>query len=148
MKEVDGIRISDTGWIRNSAIWKLQYSKYIHPLAEFSYAQYMKSHQMINGEFREWDNRQKGLWEESLYDGLIRHVRCYELLDKGYSVLEYKVDGQTERAVGWDEDMEVIISSLIKNWYEYWVKDKVETLNAIRFNTEALKLYELGVYDA
>lgn len=108
----------------------------------------MKSHQMINGEFREWDNRQKGLWEESLYDWLIRHVRCYELLDKGYSVLEYKVDGQTERAVGWDEDMEVIIASLIKNWYEYWVKDKVETLNAIRFNTEALKLYELGVYDA
>lgn len=117
-------------------IWdKLEYKDYIHPLCDFSFAQYMQSKQYIGGKKRAGDNRQKWIPPESLLDSLTRHMEILKLLEKGYSVTEYKKDGKVF----------VTIDScgIPDGAMNIDKKNLIGELNAIRFNSEALKLHYL-----
>lgn len=90
----------------------------------------MLSKQFINWEWREWNNWQKWLPPECLFESLCRHVEELKLLTYWYNVYEERND--------W------VVTTVLNNpKWEYVEKDFIETLNAIRFNTEALKLYYL-----
>ena len=126
-------RIFDSWATRDSDTGKLEYSRYINPLADYSFAEYMKSKQTIGGEYRRGDNRQKWIPPESLFDSLIRHIEIVKLLRKWHTVTEIKKD--------WV--ISLYVDSPEKIPYEYETYDKkymVQELNAIRFNSEALKL--------
>ena len=129
-------RIFDTGATRDSNQGKLEYSNYIHPFADYSFAEYMKSKQLIGWEYRRWDNRQKGIPPESLLESLVRHIEILKLLTKGYTVVETQGTAWTKMYVyKWDD----------KIVWDH--KDMISELNAIRFNAEALKLYYLTKED-
>ena len=133
------IRTFDTGATRDIATGKLEYSNYIHPLCDYSFSNYMKWKQIIWWEYRRGDNWQKGIPDESLFDSLVRHMEIVKLLRKWYDV--------------WETKKEWIIELLaLKEWellldkeYEFVEQKNIETeLNAVRFNSEALKLYYLN----
>lgn len=129
-------RTFDTGATRDLATWKLEYSNYIHPLADFSFAEYMQSKQTIGGEYRRGDNRQKWIPPESLFDSLIRHIEIVKLLRKWLIVIETKKDWVVELVI-----LHNPYHLKDPNDYDFWEqKDMVQELNAIRFNSEALKL--------
>lgn len=136
---VDSFRTFPSWSTRDTATGKLEYSNYIHPLADYSFAQYMKSKQTIWWEYRRWDNRIKWLWEESLFDSLCRHIEIVKLLQKWYYVYEIKQD--------WIVDLIVSEKQQENKWYDLFEeKDLVNELNAVRFNSEALKLYKMWLY--
>lgn len=121
------MRTFKTGATRDDDFGKLEYSNYIHPLCDFSYARYMKTKQIIDGEYREWDNRQKGIPKDSLLASLVRHTEILKLLYKWYEVYEL-------------ENGEIVVNP--ENIQEWSNRKTIENeLNAIRFNGEALKLY-------
>lgn len=129
------LRKFDTWATRDLDSGKLEYSNFIHPLCDYSYANYMRSKQIIGGEYRRWDNWQKWIPEESLFDSLIRHIETLKLLKKWFIVVETKKDW----VVDW------IVTNKIKAEHldqidSFDVKDLETELNAIRFNAEALKL--------
>jgi hypothetical protein len=125
---------------RDVATGKLEYSNYIHPLADYSFAQYMKSKQIIGWEYRRGDNWQKWLWEESLFDSLCRHMEIIKLLQKGYYVYEIKQD--------WVVDLIVSDKPQENKWYDFFEeKEMVNELNAVRFNMQWLLLYKLWLYE-
>lgn len=127
---METIRTFDTWATRDTANGKLQTSKYSHPLCDYSFNTYMLSKQFINWEWREGDNRQKWLWKESLFESLCRHIEELKLLTYWYKVYEERND--------W------VVTTVLENpKWEYVEKNIIETLNAIRFNTEALKLHYL-----
>lgn len=133
------MRTFDTGATRDNNNGKLEYSNFIHPLADYSFAEYMKSKQIIWGEYRRWDNWQKGIPEESLYESLIRHIETLKLLKKWYKVVELSYENNTnwivtEGNIEWEK---------YTPWAKIDVKDIETELNAIRFNSEAMKLYYL-----
>lgn len=128
------VRKFEWGACRDGNAGKLEYGGYINPLCDYSFATYMQSKQIIWGEYRAWDNRQ--LWDgippESLYDSLVRHMEVLKLLVKGHRVWEWKdPDGVTHLDVS---DHPLIFKE---------EKTIINELNAIRFNSEALKLYHL-----
>jgi len=125
------VREFETGASRDTSQGKLQTCKYSHPLCDYSFNTYMLSKQFINWEWREWDNRQKWIPPESLFESLCRHVEELKLLTYGYRVYEERNN--------W-----VVTTVLNDPIWEYIEKDVIETLNAIRFNTEALKLHYLN----
>ena len=128
-------RTFDTGATRDSDQWKLEYSRYIHPLADYSFARYMQSKQIIWGEYRRGDNWQKKIPEESLFDSLVRHIEILKLLKKWHRVDEIKNED-------WTTDL---LLDLESNDWICWDRKTIEgELNAIRFNSEALKLYYLN----
>lgn len=122
---------------RDTSNGKLEYDKYINPLCDLSFSKYMQSKQIIGGEYRAGDNRQKGIPPESLFESLVRHVEILKLLTKWYTVAEEKVGDVVRLHVAkpWD-------SWAHNEWYEY--KTIIWELNAIRFNWEALKLHHLN----
>ena len=129
----------NTGATRDTNKWKLQYSKYIHPLADYSFAEYMKSKQVIWWEHREGDNRQKGIPEESLFDSLVRHIEILKLLKKWHQVkeikhLDWKIDLIIDEEVPSNDKWKIVVLECENKTIE-------GELNAIRFNGEALKLY-------
>ena len=128
-------RTFDSGATRDLDSWKLEYSRYINPLADYSFAEYMKSKQIIWWEYRRWDNWQKWIPPESLFDSLVRHVEIVKLLYKWYNVIETKQDWHIEvHVLKQDEKMNL-------DWYDLFdIKYLEQELNAIRFNSEALKL--------
>lgn len=129
-------RTFDTGATRDIDDGKLEYSRYINPLADYSFAKYMLWKQIIWWEYRRGDNWQKWIPEESLFDSLIRHTEIVKLLRKWYDVIETKKDWLVELHVS--KDTEMIDTSK----YDFVdVKTMEQELNAIRFNTEAMKLY-------
>lgn len=133
-------RVFDTWATRDISTGKLEYANYIHPLADYSFSQYMKSKQIIWWEYRRWDNRQKWLWIESLFDSLCRHMEIVKLIIKWYFVYEVKKD--------WVIDLIVSSKKQYLDWYDnVEEKNLVDELNAIRFNSEWLKLYWLWIYD-
>ena len=119
---------------RDSDTGKLEYSRYIHPLADYSFAEYMKSKQTIWGEYRRGDNRQKGIPPESLFDSLIRHIEIVKLLRKWHTVREYRDINTGETILHVDFELRSTDHDFL------WEKTMVQELNAIRFNSEALKL--------
>lgn len=132
------LRTFDTGATRDIATGKLEYSNYIHPLCDYSFSNYMKWKQIIWWEYRRGDNWQKGIPDESLFDSLVRHMEIVKLLRKWYTVLETKKD--------WIIDLLVLSEwqSFNKDSYDFTEeKHLITELNAVRFNSEALKLYYL-----
>lgn len=128
-------RTFDSWASRDLATWKLEWQNYSHPLNDYSFANYMKSKQIIGGEYRRWDNRQKWLWRNSLFESLVRHIEVLKLLYKWFRVFETKTDGVIDLIVlqKWqifDEDS-----------FDFCEEKIIENeLNAIRFNGEWLKL--------
>lgn len=118
-----------TGATRDSDTGKLEYSNFIHPLNDYSFAKYMQTKQIIGGEYRKWDNWQKWIPFESLFESLVRHTEILKLLKKWYKVFEYKEN--------W-------VVKLVVNPKEILLKAEEKTmeneLNAIKFNSEAMKL--------
>lgn len=114
----------------------------------------MQSKQIIWWIYRRWDNWKKWIPEESLFDSLIRHVKCLELLRDWYKVDELKLNWLIicvvsrwnihhlsyiiEEEWEWERDIE-----RVKREWELSTKDIVWELNAIRFNAEAIKLQYL-----
>lgn len=129
LKEVWWIRVSDTGATRDTGNWKLEYNKYINPLCDYNFSMYMRSKQIIWWEYRDWDNRQKWLWSNSLFDSLCRHIEILKLLMKWHRVFEYK---------DWDKIQLVVDPIEISMWWEE--KQIITELNACRFNSEWMKL--------
>jgi hypothetical protein len=125
---------------RDIRTWKLEVSNYVHPLSDYSYFQYMKSKQTINWEFRRWDNRQWGLWEDSLFESLCRHIETIKLLKKWYHVYEVKKDWVCDILV-YTQEKDIIGYDFVEK------KNMIDELNACRFNSEWLKLYKLWHYD-
>lgn len=132
---MEDFRTMPTGATRDTNNNKLEYSSYSHPLNDFSFAKYMQSKQTIWWKYRRWDNWQLGLGREVLLDSLIRHIKTLELLFKGYRLFETKKD--------WVVDLIVLKKDHIFDDTAYdFCEEKTmeETLNAIRFNSEAMKL--------
>lgn len=128
-------RTFDTGATRDIDDWKLEYSRYIHPLADYSFAEYMKSKQIIWWEYRRWDNWQKWIPPESLFDSLIRHIEIVKLLYKGYNIIEVSKDWKIDLIV------ENKLTEINLDMYDRFdIKNLEQELNAVRFNSEALKL--------
>lgn len=126
------IRTFSTGSTRDTANGKLEYTNYIHPLNDYSFAQYMKWKQIINWVYRRWDNRQFWIPAESLFDSLCRHIEIVKLLQKWLYVYEVR---------DW-EVVDLVVSEIEQP--EIWEqKDIITELNACRFNSEALKLQHL-----
>lgn len=132
------IREFDSWANRDVATGKMQVSKYSHPINDYSFNKYMLSKQFINWEWREWDNRQKWIPPDCLYESLCRHIEELKLLTYWYIVTETRRDWTvTTNVYGkW-------CTVTQEEWSILLFKDIIETLNAIRFNSEALKLYYL-----
>lgn len=129
LKEMWWYRITDTWATRDSAIGKLEYSKFINPQCDYSFAKYMKTKQLINGEYRPWDNWQKWLWFMNCFESFVRHTEILKLLVGWNKVYEYK------------QDWEIILEVNPKEVDPSWEEKQLETeLNALRFNSEAMKL--------
>lgn len=122
----EGFRKFTTWANRDTANGKLEYSNYINPLNDYSFAKYMCSKQIIGWEYRKGNNRQKGIPYDSLFESLCRHIEVLKLLYSWHSVIEVNGD--------W------VISLLIDTVCEWDHKTIESELNAIRFNSEAMKL--------
>jgi len=132
-------RTFDSWASRDLATWKLEWQNYSHPLNDYSFANYMKSKQIIGGEYRRWDNRQNWMPSDVLFESLIRHTEELRLLYKWYRLFETKQDGVI--------DMIVLQKNTVFNEdaYDFCEEKTIEmVLNAIRFNWEALKLNYLS----
>ena len=124
-----------TGATRNSSDGKFQYSKFINPLNEYSFAKYMhEKRELSDGTVREGDNWQNGIDKESLFDSLTRHIKELELLHLGFFVY-HVTDDKGEHTYVSQKAILSLSDCLV---------DKIDILNAIRFNSEAYKLQELG----
>ncbi len=70
-----GYREFPSGATRDTALGKLEISRYTHPAVFKRYAQFMKSKQVMpDGDYRRGDNWQAGIPEEELLESLMRHV--------------------------------------------------------------------------
>lgn len=132
---MEKIRTMPSWATRNSNIGKLEYQNYSHPLCEYSFANYMKWKQIIGWEYRKWNNRQKWLGRESLFESLVRHIEIIKLLYKWYRVFETKT---------WDVTDLVVLQKwqiLDEESFDFCEeKIMINELNALRFNSEWLKL--------
>ena len=134
------MRTFDTWANRDTADWKLEYCKYINPLCDYSFSVYMNSKQIIDWEKRDGDNRQKWIPSDSLFDSLTRHIEILKLLSNWYDVYEVKKD-QVVRLIVRESSSKI---GIIEESFDFVEKkDIITELNAIRFNSEALKLYYL-----
>lgn len=131
---------------RDIATWKLEYSNYIHPLNDYSFAEYMKSKQIIWWEYRRGDNWTKWIPYDSLFESLVRHVELLKLLYKWYNILEYKLNWEVGLYIEEDDDVfENIAMAYEQSEHHSDIQYKsIESeLNAIRFNWEAMKLQHI-----
>jgi hypothetical protein len=131
------VRTFETWATRDIDTGKLEYSDYINPLCDYSFANFMKWKQYINWTIRAWNNWQKWIPNESLLSSLVRHTEIIKLLYQGYRVFETKDRNDVIDLKVYKTDNEIEHS-----WYNF-VEEKtiINELNAIRFNSEALKLY-------
>ncbi len=124
-------RTFDSWSTRDVATGKMQVSKYSHPLNDYSFNAYMLSKQTIGGKFREWNNRQKWIPREALMESLCRHIEELKLLTHWYNLCEVR---------HWSTVSTLVNADNIE-WADSVIEKTIEeTLNAIRFNSEALKL--------
>lgn len=137
----DTYREFDTWATRDKADGKLEYANFINPLCDYNFAEYMKTKQIIGWQYRRWDNRQKWIPHESLFDSLVRHTEILKLIYKWYDVYECLLNGEVVMWVfhSWTA------YEVPSQWYASVIKkDIISELNAIRFNSEALKLHYLN----
>lgn len=137
----------ESGANRNSSNGKFAYKDFINPLNEYSFAKYMHSKRLLDdGTYRDGDNWQKGIPQDSLADSLIRHVKEFELLHLGFIVIHVlTIDGEHTFVLN---DMDEL-SSLKEEFADSKnvtinVVRMEDVLNAIRFNSEGYKLQHLG----
>jgi len=137
-------RTFETGANRNSSDGKYQYSKFINPLNEYSFAKYMHGkRQLADGTLRDGDNWTHGIDQESLIDSLTRHVKEVELLHLGFTLVQYTdEDGEHTEVFNTLEEATVYIS--LDRDKGFTIVKIEDVLNALRFNSEAYKLQELG----
>lgn len=103
-------RVFPSGAIRNNSEGKFDYSGFINPAVENSFARYMHKHrEMEDGTYRNSDDWQFGIPSEELIKCLMRHIIDVHLLNRGYEVI--------------DENGEKV--------------DLEECLNAVKFNVNA-----------
>lgn len=136
---METFRTFDSWASRDLATWKLEWQNYSHPLNDYSFANYMKSKQIIWWEYRKGDNWQKWMPSDVLFESLVRHVEELRLLYRWYRLFETKTN--------WIIDMIVIPKDTVFNeeQFEFCEEKTMEMiLNAIRFNSEALKLNVLS----
>ena len=138
------IRTAKTGANRNPSDGKFQYSKFVNPLNEYSFAKYMHGKRLLpDGSLRNGDNWQKGLDKEWLMDSLTRHIKELELLDLGFILVQYK-DDEGEHTLVHTTTEEHLDWTYYAGFKDFTIINKEDVLNAIRFNSEALKLQLLG----
>lgn len=120
---------------RDWDMWKLQYSSYINPINDYSFAKYMLWKQYIDWEYRDWANWQKWIPEKSLIESLTRHAEAIKLLFQWYRVVETKKNWIVE-LFAWND-----IDKINPDDFDFYEEKEIVTeLNALRFNWEALKL--------
>lgn len=132
---MEDFRTMPTWSTRDIATGKLEVSNYNHPLCDYSFNNYMRSKQVIGGQYRKWNNWQKGLGRESLFDSLCRHMEVLKLLYAWFRVFETKKD--------WVVDLIVLQKDYIfdDTAFDFCEeKDIVTECNAIRFNVSWLQL--------
>lgn len=128
-------RTMPSGASRDSDFWKLEVSNYSNPLCDYSFNCYMRSKQIIGGEYRKWNNRQKWLGRDSLFESMCRHVEILKLLYAGFRVFETKKDWVVDLVV---LQKEHIFDDTSFDFCEE--KDIITECNAIRFNICGLQL--------
>lgn len=141
-------RTFKTGANRNSSDGKFAYKDFINPLNEYEFAKYMHGKRLLkDGTYRDGDNWQRGIDKDSLLDSLTRHVKELELLHMGYILIQYEDEnGEHTEVIGKDdlEYMQALLDGFERMNVPYHTVQRLDVLNAIRFNSEAYKLQELG----
>ncbi|MGD2071971.1 MAG: hypothetical protein PVG65_00570 [Candidatus Thorarchaeota archaeon] len=131
------IRKFKTGATRDTSSGKLEYFGFMHPLCDYSYANYMNSHRkMVDGSLRDSNNWWGGFPKMIPLQSLCRHIEDLKLINAGYFVYEYRTDKVAERKVFTKK-----LKKLPKNYKEI---TEEECCNAIRFNSQAYLLNVLG----
>lgn len=82
-------RVFLSGAIRNNVNGKLDYSGFLDPAVENSFAQYMnKYRKMEDGTYRNSNDWKKGIPNQVLMESLYRHFIDVHLLHEGYEVID------------------------------------------------------------
>jgi hypothetical protein len=126
------MRTFETWATRDTANGKMEYVKYSHPLCDYSWAKYMLWKQIIDGQYRNGDNRQKWMPFDELMQSFVRHTEIVKLLYYWHTVYEER-----------DGDAVHIHVDPIEVWDDWEQKTFESELNACRFNSEAMKLQVL-----
>ena len=81
-------RVFSSGAVRNNNNKKLDYSGFLDPAVENSFAQYMHKHRkMEDGTYRNSSDWKKGIPNQVLMESLYRHMMDVHLLHEGYDVI-------------------------------------------------------------
>lgn len=127
------IRKFDTGATRDTSSGKLEYFGFMHPLCDYSFANYMNHHRtMADGSLRDSNNWWGGFPKITVLQSLCRHIEDLKLINAGYFVYEYRTDKIAERKVFVN-----CLDPLPENYKEI---TEEECCNAIRFNSQAYLL--------
>jgi hypothetical protein len=135
MKKKQQIRQFSSGALRDSGEGKLNYYGFRHPVLEQSFAKYMHEHRkMIDGTLRDANNWWKGWDKEISLQSLVRHLEDLQAIHAGYSVIEYRKNGEVLKKYIPSGGVITIDDDSVK-----FITEE-ECCNAIRFNAEAYKL--------
>lgn len=127
------IRKFETGATRDTSSGKLEYFGFMHPLCDYSYANYMNHHRvMADGSLRDSNNWWNGFPKITVLQSLCRHIEDLKLINAGYFVYEHRTDKIAERKV-----YNVKLENVPENYKEI---TEEECCNAIRFNSQAYLL--------
>lgn len=127
------IRTLKSGAIRDTDNGKFEYLGFMHPLNDYSFAQYMHAHRkMADGSMRDSNNWWGGFGLDVCIHSLTRHVEDLKLIHSGFFVYEKRVGDKAERIVH-----KIRLKTLPKYYKEITIE---ECCNAIRFNADAYKL--------
>lgn len=122
-----------SGATRDTSSGKLEYFGFMHPLCDYSYANYMNAHRkMADGSLRDSNNWWGGFPKDVVLQSMCRHVEDLKLIRAGYFVYEYREGDIAERKVHTIE-----LKELPKNYTKI---TEEECCNAIRFNSQAYLL--------
>lgn len=79
------IRKFDSGAVRDTNIGKLEYARFLSPLALKKFSEYMNKHRTLaDGSTREPDDWKKGFPLQSFMDSMFRHVVDVWLIHEGH----------------------------------------------------------------
>lgn len=127
------IRKFKSGATRDTSNGKFDYLGFMHPLCDFSFANYMHKHRLqTDGSLRDANNWWGGFGKDIVIQSLVRHIEDLKLLHSGFFVYEVREGNNARRVVVKNK-----LKNLPKNFIEIQLED---CCNAIRFNSEAYKL--------
>jgi len=139
------MREFDSGAIRDTSNGKHEYMGFMHPLIDKSFAEYMHSHRtMADGSLRDSNNWWGGFGKEACIQSLLRHVEDLKALHIGYEVYEERVGEEVLKHYVNPLDGEDYLTQVISTDNLHQITEE-ECLNAIRFNSGAYMLEELGI---